>query len=129
MDIRYSANQRDVKRYTTEELRNELMANISHDLRTPLTMIRGCAELMRDIPGECNEENINVIINESNRLSNLVTDILDLSKMQSGVTALEISEFSLTDLVSDVVKGYSKMLSDIHNQIYKCIVTWNTNHI
>lgn len=101
----------------TEELRNELMANISHDLRTPLTMIRGCAELMRDIPGECNEENINVIINESSRLSNLVTDILDLSKMQSGVTALEISEFSLTDLVSDVVKGYSKMLSDENEKI------------
>ena len=76
------------------------MANISHDLRTPLTMIRGYAELMRDIPGEANDENIQIIIDETNRLSNLVTDILDLSKLQSGVEKLNKIDFSITDSIN-----------------------------
>ena len=51
-----------------EGLRNELIANMSHDLRTPLTMISGYGEMMRDIPGENNAENVQVIIDEANRL-------------------------------------------------------------
>ncbi|MBR0303382.1 MAG: HAMP domain-containing histidine kinase, partial [Clostridia bacterium] len=62
-----------------DSMQKELIANISHDLRTPLTMIRGYGEVMRDIPGEMNSENIQIIIDETARLSSLVTDILDLS--------------------------------------------------
>lgn len=93
----------------TETLRRDLMANISHDLRTPLTMIRGYAELMRDIPGEANEENIQIIIDETNRLSNLVTDILDLSKLQSGVEKLNKTDFSITDSINGILNRYSKI--------------------
>ena len=93
----------------TESLRRDLMANISHDLRTPLTMIRGYAELMRDIPGENNSDNLQIIIDETNRLSNLVTDILDISKLQSGVMKLNETEFSITDTIKAVLNRYRKL--------------------
>ena len=56
------------------------MANVSHDLRTPLTMIMGYAEMMRDIPGENSPENLKIIIDEVDRLNVLVNDMLDLSR-------------------------------------------------
>ena len=107
--LNYAA--RELKK--SEELRRELMANISHDLRTPLTMIRGCGEIMRDIPGECNAENIQIIIDESRRLNDMVTDILDLSKLQSGVVELDITEVAITKLIEDVVNGYKKTSENI----------------
>lgn len=95
-----------------ENLRRELIANMSHDLRTPLTMISGYGELMRDIPGENTPENIQVIVDETNRLTHMVNDILDLSKMQSGTQNLVITCFSITKLIDDVIERYKKMLSD-----------------
>ena len=59
--------------------KRELFANVSHDLRTPLTMISGYAEVMRDIPGENSAENVQIIIDEAQRLTRLVNDMLDLS--------------------------------------------------
>ena len=65
---------------------------MSHDLRTPLTMISGYGEMMRDIPGENNAENVQVIIDEADRLTTLVNEILDVSKLQAGVQSLEITD-------------------------------------
>ena len=93
-----------------EELRQELIANISHDLRTPLTMITGYAEVMRDLPGENTPENVQVIIDESNRLTNLVNDMLDLSKLQAGAIEIEREEFSLTNLINDIFNRYTKLI-------------------
>ena len=89
------------------DLRKELIANVSHDLRTPLTMIKGYAEVMRDIPGEMNEENLKAIVDESTRLSNLVSDLLDISKLQSGAVPIEKKVFSLTDCTSDILSRFS----------------------
>ena len=58
-----------------EALQRELIANISHDLRTPLTMITGYAEVMRDIPNENTPENVQIIIDEAKRLTTLVNDV------------------------------------------------------
>lgn len=58
-----------------EDLRRELIANVSHDLRTPLTMISGYAEVMRDIPGENTPENVQIVIDEANRLTGIVNDL------------------------------------------------------
>jgi signal transduction histidine kinase len=77
-------------------LRRELVANVSHDLRTPLTLIAGYAEAMRDLPGENTVENAQIIVDEANRLSGLVGDVLDLSKFQSGVQKLTPAPYSLT---------------------------------
>ena len=94
----------------TEKLQQELIANISHDLRTPLTMITGYGEVMRDLPGENTPENIQIIIDEATRLSTLVNDLLDLSKLQSGALQAEKKEFCLTDSVSGILGRYSKLV-------------------
>ncbi|MDM8312525.1 Signal transduction histidine kinase [Clostridium cadaveris] len=92
-----------------EGLRRELIANISHDLRTPLTMIAGYSEVMRDIPGENTPENVQIIIDETQRLANLVNDILDISKIQSGSHELTIEKFNLTDSIRSVLERYKKL--------------------
>lgn len=95
----------------TENLQRELIANISHDLRTPLTMIGGYAEVMRDVPGENNSENAQVIIDEANRLSSLVNEVLDLSKLQAGVEQPRLGEFDLGELTESLVENYRRLLS------------------
>ncbi|MBE6698631.1 MAG: HAMP domain-containing histidine kinase [Ruminococcaceae bacterium] len=89
-----------------DRLQKELIANISHDLRTPLTMIKGYSEIMRDIPGENSAENIQVVIDETTRLSELVNDLLDLSKIQSGSRKAMFEEFDLTAAVEEVMNRY-----------------------
>lgn len=93
----------------TEGFRKELIANVSHDLRTPLTMIIAYAEGMRDLPGENTPENIQVIIDESRRLTNLVNDMLDISKLQAGVLEKETSIYNLTESIESVLERYNKL--------------------
>lgn len=88
----------------------ELIANISHDLRTPLTLISGYSEVMRDFPEENTPENMQVIIDETARLNSLVNDLLTVSKLQSGAHTIEPKTISLTKAISDTVKRYEKLL-------------------
>ena len=94
----------------SDGLQRELIANVSHDLRTPLTMISGYAEVMRDIPGENSPENLQIIIDEAGRLSELVTDMLDISKLRAGAKTPEMSNFDLTETVREVMKRYEKLI-------------------
>ncbi|MDR3091097.1 MAG: HAMP domain-containing histidine kinase [Clostridiales bacterium] len=87
-----------------EEMRRELMANVSHDLRTPLTLIEGYAEAMRDLPGENTPENAQIIVDEAKRLNRLVSEVLDLSKLQSGAMEPRLAEYNLTRSVSGIVE-------------------------
>ncbi len=96
----------------SDDLRRELMANISHDLRTPLTMIKAYAEMIRDLSGdnpEKRERHLKVIIDETDRLSSLVTDILDLSKLQAGVTEMNLETFNFSERLSGVVSRFDIM--------------------
>lgn len=96
-----------------ETLRRDLIANISHDLRTPLTMITGYSEVMRDLPGENTPENVQVVIDEANRLTSLVNDVLDISKLQSGTQQLTLTTFNLTQSIKTMMTRYAK-LTDYH---------------
>ncbi len=100
-----------------EKLRRELIANVSHDLRTPLTMITGYAEVIRDLPGEDTPENVQIIIDEANRLAALVSDMLDLSKLQAGAEYLETDVFSLTNTIRQIMKRYEKLTKQDGYQI------------
>lgn len=93
----------------TDEYRRDLMANVSHDLKTPLTMIKAYAEMIRDITldnKEKTKENLNVIIDETNRLNILVNDILELSKLQNNQETLNIEKFDIVELIRDILKRY-----------------------
>lgn len=94
----------------TDNLQKELLSNVSHDLRTPLTMIKGYAEVMRDIPGESTPENLQVIIDETSRLSDLVNDMLDLSKIQSGARKPQLETFNITETVRETLHRYEKLI-------------------
>ena len=96
----------------TENLQRELIANVSHDLRTPLTMITAYSEVMRDIPGENTPENNQVIIDEARRLSLLVNDLLDISRLQAGVSEYEIKEYNLTQSIQSVVERIQKLVEN-----------------
>lgn len=98
-------------------LRKELIANMSHDLRTPLTMISGYSEVMRDIPGENTPENVQIIIDETKRLTNLVNDMLDLSKLQAGVQELHASEMNITEEIRNILHRYDVLLNEQDYQI------------
>ena len=94
----------------TDELRRDLLANVSHDLKTPLTMIKAYAEMIRDINKDNEEkrnENLNIIIDETDRLTILVNDILNLSKLEANKETLDLKEFDLVELINNIIKKYN----------------------
>lgn len=107
----------------TENLRRELLANVSHDLKTPLTLIRANAEMVRDITFNNEKKrnnNLSVIINETERLNLLVEDILDLSKAQSKTMKLEVRRVNLNELVKSILTRYNVLKErDGYNIIFK----------
>ena len=94
----------------TDELRRDLMANVSHDLKTPLTMIKGYAEMIRDLNYNNEEKrnvNLNVIVEDRGRLNVLVEDILTLSKIQANKDTINKEDFDLVELINNIIKRYS----------------------
>jgi len=92
-----------------DELRRDLMANVSHDLKTPLTMIKAYAEMVRDITykdDEKRDKDLNVIIDEVDRLNILVNDILNLSKLESNIDDLTIEEFNLSMVINTIIDRF-----------------------
>ena len=109
-DLRIALNYASKEINKTDELRRDLLANVSHDLKTPLTMIKAYAEMIRDINKEDEKkrkENLNIIIDETDRLNILVNDILSLSKLEANQETLELSEFDLVDLINNIIKKYN----------------------
>lgn len=100
-----------------DTLQKELIANISHDLRTPLTLISGYAEVMRDIPGEVTDENLQVIIDESNRLSDLVNDVLDVSRFNAEGGQIQLQPLDLVACIEEIIPRYNKLVENRHYTI------------
>ena len=89
----------------SEALRREFVANVSHELRTPLTSIRSYAETLtdyRDIPREMENDFLHVILNESDRMTKIVQDLLELSRFDAGNFKLTVEKFSLEKSVLSV---------------------------
>lgn len=107
----------DTLNYAVSELakldsyQKELIANVSHDLRTPLTLIAGYSEMMRDYPSEITQDNLQIIIDEANRLTTLVNAILDLSKLQSKTDITANEEINVTELIENIIKRNNELLT------------------
>ncbi len=95
---------------STQEMQKDLIANISHDLRTPLTIIKGYAESIKDITGdnkEMRENQLATIIDETDRLSLMVGSVLEYSKLNQKTYKLNIVQYDIVDMLKDIVDIYS----------------------
>ena len=132
IDLTNSLNNMKNELSKTEELQKDLMANISHDLKTPLTMIKAYAELIKDININNKEKTINnldIIIEETDRLTNLVNDILTLTKVENDLEKLELKEFNLIKIIEKIITHHNIYIEKdgykiefIHKNIDKLII-------
>ncbi|MEG1925277.1 MAG: HAMP domain-containing sensor histidine kinase [Ruthenibacterium sp.] len=92
------------------EMQRDIIANISHDLRTPLTLIKGYAETVRDLTGDDKEKRnaqLDVIVDETDRLSALVNSVMELSKYSSGSNTITRVHFDLAQLCDEIACRYA----------------------
>ncbi|MCH5148645.1 MAG: HAMP domain-containing histidine kinase [Clostridiales bacterium] len=113
----------------SEDFQREILANTTHDLKTPLTMIKAYASMIMEISGDNPEKrnkHLQVIIDESDRLTGLVNDVLSVSKLRSNMEEMNLTVFDLTELVYAIVEkfgylqesqGYTFMI-DIQPNLY-----------
>ena len=102
--LRDMSESREIQRLREiDKIKSELVANVSHELRTPLTSIKAYSETLLDIVGsedvDTQKEFLNIICQESERLTNLISNLLDLSKLEAGDFKLDISSVNLPDIV------------------------------
>ena len=105
----------EVKR--SAQLEKDILANVSHDLRTPLTLIKGYAETVRDLTGTDTEkrtEQCNIIVDETDRLSALVNSVMELSKVQSGAEKPNLIDFDMGELCFEVAGRYDALCDQNH---------------
>ena len=95
----------------SQNMQKELLASISHDLRTPLTIIKGYAESIKDITGdnkEIRDQQLATIIDETDRLSAMVGSVMEYTKLSQGVQKMNIVQFDIADMCKDIVYVYSQ---------------------
>jgi signal transduction histidine kinase len=108
-DLTAALNDLGVQLQKTDQLRKELIANVSHELRAPLAVIQGYAETVRDVtwPDEAKRtEQLGIISEEASRLSRIVTDILDYSRLQAKVEQVVLSEFAVCPVLEELIKKF-----------------------
>lgn len=89
-----------------EEMRVSIVANVSHDLKTPLTVIKSYSEMIKDITGddkEMRDANLDIIISEADRLTEMVNSILDVSKLEMQMDELNKKEMSLREKTEEII--------------------------
>lgn len=94
----------------SEQLKNEFISTVSHELRTPLTAIKGWGETIRssDCDRDIIDKGISVIVNESERLTELVEELLDFSRMENGKMTLKITRIDISKELSDVLEAFQE---------------------
>ena len=101
------------ERIKSEHLKTELITNVSHDIKTPLTSIINYTDLLaaEELENEKAEEYINIISSNAMRLKKLATDVVDASKASTGNVSLDLEECSLGMMVEQVLGEYSDRLA------------------
>jgi two-component system phosphate regulon sensor histidine kinase PhoR len=106
-----------------EQMRSDFVANVSHELKTPLTSIKGFVETLLETALKDKENSrhfLKVIQEHTNRLDSLINDLLELSHIESKEIKLKIEEIKLVDLVNEVLRGFK-------NQLKKTPINVNNN--
>ena len=109
-DIRLQLESSLEKITALDNFRKEMVANVSHDLRTPLASVLGYLETVVKKQGQLDQEEqsrfLNTALSEARRLNRLVGDLFELSKLESGQIQLEPEPFSIAELAQDVLQKY-----------------------
>ncbi len=102
-----------------ETMRRSFVANVSHDLRTPMTTISGFLEGILDgtIPPEKQNQYLSIVLDETKRLSRLVTDLLDLSKLEDGNYTPEMREFDINEMIRLSIIKLEKRITEKNIQL------------
>ena len=99
----------ETEHHRSEQRRKEFVANVSHELRTPLTNVRSYAETLRDggedIPRDTQNSFLDIIINETDRMTHIVQDLLTLSRLDAGNTEMNFTRFDFGDAIASVVRA------------------------
>ncbi len=104
-----------------DALQKQLIANVSHDFKTPLTMVKAYAAMIMEISGDVKEKrdkHAQVIIDEADRLASLVTDLLDLSKLRSGIQELEVQTVDMSAYLQEVLERFA-YFQDERNYVFE----------
>ena len=112
-ELARALNKASYEMEKTDFYQREIIANVSHDLKTPLTMIRSYAEKIIDITGDNPEKrnaDLNVIISETEHLNKLVSDMLSVSNLQSNNVQMNMETFDLVKAARSVYESYNKYI-------------------
>lgn len=102
-DLARAFNQMAADLAAADQQRRELIANVSHELRTPITALRGVLENLVDGVAAPDPQTLQTALHQTERLGRLITELLDLSRIDAGVVPLDREYLSLSDLLSEVV--------------------------
>lgn len=99
-----------------EDSRRSFVANVSHELRSPMTSIKGYIQAIQDgtIPAEDQGKYLQVVLDETNRLTNLVRDLLDLSRLESGKFPMDIAPFDANEMMRRILIGFEQRIDEKH---------------
>ena len=113
-----------------DDMRKEFVANVSHELKTPLTSIKTYSETMleQDLDEESRQKFMNVILTEANRMSRLVSDLLQLTKFDYKKVAWNKIDFDITELTKQICEKH-KIQADKKNQVLECYITSNVPEV
>ncbi|NLW73737.1 MAG: cell wall metabolism sensor histidine kinase WalK [Clostridiales bacterium] len=106
-----------------ENMRNTFMANVSHDLRTPMTTIAGFIDgiLAGAIPPDKHEYYLGIIASEVRRLSRLVASLLDISRMQAGDRKFSMSRFDICEMARQILISFEQKIDAKHLEVeFEC---------
>lgn len=115
----------------TDRMQKELIANVSHDFKTPLTMIKAYASMIIEISGgdpAKRNKHAQVIVDEADRLASLVNDILDISKVRAGLEEFRMESFDMSAYLGEVLERFSYLKEaqygyEIQTEIEKGLIT------
>ncbi|MDP5273938.1 HAMP domain-containing sensor histidine kinase [Chengkuizengella axinellae] len=114
-ELNYSFENMAARLKTLETLRTELLAGITHEIKTPVTSISGLVQAVKDkvVTKEEEEEFLHLALQESNRLQKMVEDLLDFNSYAAGVIHLDTKKVNLNTVVHEVAKQWKVMDGDV----------------